>query len=132
MPFETLVARLLTEALSSIVNAARMTSRRRRAAVAISRAIRELLSQKPDMQLAESLVTEARELLTKPTSDLLKAEKMLQDVRAADEARAARKAAQRRTARKRVRKKTTRKTSRKKTGGRKAAKKKYTRKVKKK
>ena len=115
MPYETVVARLLTEALSSIVNAARMTTKRRRAGVAISRAIRELLSQNPDMQLAESLVGEARELSAKPTPDLLKAEKMLQEVRAADERRAQRKAAQRKTSRKRsARKKVTRKKSRKK------------------
>ncbi len=114
MPFETLVARLLTEALSSIVNAARMTSKRRRAAVAISRAIRELLAQKPDMQLAESLVSEARGLLTKPTSDLLKAEKMLQDVAAAEARRAARQAAQRKTARKKTRKTKKKKTTKKK------------------
>ena len=108
MPFETLVVRLLTEVLSSIVNAARLTSKRRRAATAISKAIRELFSQKPDFHLAEALVVEARQLLTKPTADLLKAEQMLIDVRIAEEKRKQRRATQKKTARKKIRKKTPR------------------------
>ncbi|NNF66612.1 MAG: hypothetical protein HKM98_03790 [Gammaproteobacteria bacterium] len=112
MPFETLVVRLLTDALSSIVNAARITSRRRRAATAISKAIRELFAQKPDFHVAEALVVEARQLLTKPTADLLRAEQMLTDVRLAEEKRQQRKVSQKKSARKKVRKKTTRKASR--------------------
>lgn len=132
MPFETLVVRLLTEALSSIVNAARLTSKRRRAATAISKAIRELFAQKPDLHLAEALVVEARRLLTNPTADLLRAEQMLIDVREAEEKRARRKAAQKKTGRvKKVARKTPKKkvrkasrgTGAKKPAGKKAAKK---------
>ena len=122
MPFETLVARLLTDALSSIVNAARITSKRRRAATAISKAIRELFAQKPDFHVAEALVVEARQLLSKPTADLLRAEQMLIDVRIAEEKRAQRKAAQKKAARTKILKKKTQKKKAPKKYRRKAAK----------